>query len=74
MKVYALFKLLKIEFIILGLKMHYAKLFYVCKHEVGFTTSSLPEDVLKVINIEKKLEKVIERIQMIEICEENNLF
>ncbi|GFQ80343.1 uncharacterized protein TNCT_127041 [Trichonephila clavata] len=37
-----------------------------CKPKVDLTTSFLPEDVLKVINTEEQLEKVIESVQIMD--------
>ncbi|GFT69769.1 KRAB-A domain-containing protein 2 [Trichonephila clavipes] len=37
-----------------------------CKSKVGLTTSFLPEDVLKDINTEEQLEKIIESVQIID--------
>ena len=48
-----------------------------CKPKLGHTTSFLPEDIIKDISTEGQLEKVTERVQIMEkcrFCRKKNLF
>ncbi|GBM61296.1 hypothetical protein AVEN_9570-1 [Araneus ventricosus] len=56
-----------------GIKRTPYEALFGCKPKLGLTTSFLPEEVLKDINTEEQLEKVIESIQTMEKGETNQI-
>ncbi len=56
-----------------GIKRTPYEALFGCKPKVGLSTSFLPKDVLKDINTEEQLEKVIESVQTMEKDETNQI-
>ena len=56
-----------------GIKRTSYEALFAYKPKLRLTTSFLPEDVLKVINTEEQLEKIVESVQTMEIGETNQI-